>query len=117
MRTSDKKINLTLKKQIINSLAQAISDLNDSKEARIFLDDFFTEAELEAFTKRLAVAYWLSKGRSYTNIKTNLKVSSATIASVQSKLDRSGFQLALNKIEAEEWADLWSKRFKKIVGQ
>lgn len=117
MRTSEKRINLTLKKQIINSLNQVISDLNDPKEVNIFLNDFFTEAEMEAFTKRLAVAYWLEKGRSYSNIKTNLKVSSATIASVQSRLETAGFKIALKKMEAEEWADLWSKRFKKIVGK
>ena len=57
------------------------------------------------------------KGRSYENIKQNLKVSSATVASIQSMLDKKGIKLALKKIEAEEWANLWSERIKKFVGK
>jgi len=78
-------------------LVQTIADLRDLEESRTFLSDFFNASELEAFTKRLAIAYWLSKGRSYNNIKDNLKVSSATIATVQSVMDKAGFKLALKK--------------------
>jgi uncharacterized protein YerC len=95
--------------------AQAICDLRDITEAKTFLGDFFNETENEAFCKRLAVAYWLKKGRSYSNIKENLKVSSATIASVQSMLNRPGFKLALKKVEAEEWANQWAEKIKKFI--
>lgn len=115
MRTSDQKLNSSLKNQIINTLSQTIADLKDSKEAHKFLGSFLTDSELEAFAKRLAVAYWLKKGRSYNNIKQNLKVSSATIATVQSVLDSEGFQLALKKIEAEEWANQWAEKIRKLV--
>ncbi len=74
-----------------------------------------TESEYEAFAKRLAIAYWLRKGRSYSNIKQNLKVSSATIATVQSIMETEGFQLALKKIEAEEWASVWTKKIRKFI--
>lgn len=66
-------------------------------------------------SKRLAVAYWLKKGRSYENIKQNLKVSSATIASVQENFKKGGFQIVLKKLEAEEWANKWSVKIKKFV--
>ncbi len=115
MRTSDKKINPSLKNQIEKTLAQVIADLKDLDEAYIFLKDFLTDSELEVLSKRLAVAYWLSKGRSYANIKRNLRVSSATVASVQSKLESSGYQQALKKIEAEEWANVWSERIRKFT--
>ncbi len=69
----------------------------------------------EVLAKRLAIAYWLKKGRSYNNIKNNLKVSSATIASVQSKTDNPGFQMALKNLEAEEWANVWEKKIKKFI--
>lgn len=117
MRTSAKKVNPALKKRLVEILEQVIADLKNYDEVKIFLSDFMTDSEIEAFTKRLAVAYWLKKGRSYSNIKTNLKVSSATIASIQASLGLPGYQLALKKIEAEEWAQRWSKKFKKIVGQ
>lgn len=116
MRTSGQKLNPSLKNQIIKTFIQTLADLKDPKEIEVFLQDFLTEAEIEAFSKRLAVAYWLKKGRSYSNIKQNLRVSSATIASVQSSLDSNGFKLALKKIEAEEWANQWAHKIKKIVG-
>lgn len=115
MRTSNKKINPSLKKQVEDILTQAIADLRDYNEANKFLRDFLTDSEIEAFAKRIAIAYWLRKGRSYSNIKENLKVSSATIASVQSDMDKPGFQLALKKIEAEEWANQWANKIKKVV--
>jgi len=96
---------------------QLLADLNNPEETSTFLKDFFSEQELENLAKRLAVAYWLKKGRSYENVKKNLKVSTATIANVQNLLKSKGFKLALKKIEAEEWAEQWSKRIKKFVGK
>ena len=117
MRTSDQKIKPSLKNQITKLLAQSIADLKSLKEANTFLEDFLTVSEFESLSKRLAVAYWLRKRRSYSNIKRNLRVSSATVATIQSKIGSEGFQLALKNIEAEEWANLWSKRIKNFVGK
>ncbi len=117
MRTSSNKLNDILKKQITKILAQVVSDIKTSDEAHQFLSDFFTEAEFESFSKRLAVAYWLKKGRSYTNIKNNLKVSSATIADVSSMMKKKGFEEAIKKLEAEEWANQWADKIKKFVGK
>jgi uncharacterized protein YerC len=89
--------------------------MEKAEEAETFLKDFFNDAELETFAKRLAIAYWLKKGRSYTNIMQNLKVSSATIASVQEFTEKPGFKLALKKMEAEEWANVWAERIRKFV--
>ena len=110
-----KKINLSLKGQLAKTLAQTVTDLKDFDETHTFFSDFLTESEYEAFAKRLAIAYWLRKGRSYSNIKQNLKVSSATIATIQSVMKTEGFQLALKKLEANEWANLWSDRIRKFV--
>ncbi len=115
MRISDRTLNLSLRNQITKTLAQLLVDLNDIKETNIFLEDFFNEGELETYAKRLAVAYWLKKGRSYSNIRENLKVSSATIASVEKLMKKSGFVLALKKIEAEEWANVWAEKIQKFV--
>ena len=98
-------------------LAQTIVDIKDLDEAGEFLKGFLTDSEYEAFSKRLAIAYWLKKGRSYNNIKENLKVSSATIAAVQQVMGRTGFTQAIKKIEAEEWANQWSEKIKKFVGK
>lgn len=117
MRTSDLKINKILQNQVDALLTRTIADIKNPKDAETFLNDFMTSAEKENFTKRLAVAYWLKKGRSYKNIKDNLKVSSATIAGVQSILEKKGMEMALKNLEADEWASEWSEKIKKIVGK
>ena len=117
MRTSDRKVNKILKRQIENTFNQLIVDIKDTNEAQQILESIMTEKEYETLTKRLAIGYWLKKGRSYQNVKDNLKVSSATIANVQSLSKTKGFEAALKKVEAEEWANLWASRIKKIVNK
>lgn len=115
MTQTQNKLNESLKKQVIREFAQTITDLKDINEVTTFINDFFSEDELETFAKRLAVAYWLKKSRSAQNIKDNLKVTSATIASVQKIIDTNGIKLALKKMEAEEWANIWSEKIKKVI--
>jgi len=117
MRTSSIKLNSTLKKQIGKTFTQLICDFKSPKEVDSFLKEFFNESEYETFIKRMAVAYWLKKNRSYSNIKNNLKVSSATIASIQNTLDTEGMKIALKKIEAEEWANVWAEKIKKFISK
>lgn len=115
MRISEKKINKILQNQVDSLLSQTIADIKSEDDAKVFINDFFTDAEKENLSKRLAVAYWLKKGRSYKNIKDNLKVSSATVASVQALLDKKGVQMIINNLEAEEWANQWSDKIKKFI--
>ncbi len=115
MRVSQKALNPSLSKEVENMFFQTIVDMKDLGETKIFFKDFFNESELGVFSKRLAIAYWLKKGRSYSNIKNNLKVSSATIASVQTLMNKIGIKIALKKIEAEEWANVWADRIKKLT--
>ena len=115
MRTSDRKLNPILKNQIVKTFAQLVVDISGEDEAHKFINDFFNKAELETFAKRLAVAYWLKKKRSYDNIKRNLKVSSSTIAAVQGTMEKPGFKLAIKKLEAEEWANVWSQKIRRFV--
>lgn len=115
MRISAKTVNKHLKKEIENTFLTIIEDLKSQPNIELFFKDFLTTTEFEMLSKRLAIAYWLRKGRSYTNIKDNLKVSSATIASVQDYSQKPGYQLALKLLEADEWASKWSERIKGIV--
>jgi len=115
MRVSNRKLNRTLQKQVEKTFIQLLADLKEPKEIEVFLRDFLTHSEYETFAKRLAVVYWLKKGRSYSNIKENLKVSSATIATVQSQMETAGMELALKKLEAEEWASQWSQKIQKFI--
>jgi len=115
MRRSEDKLSKSLKTQLQKTLAQTIADISKLDDAHIFLNDFLTESEYESLAKRLAIAYWLEKNRSYENIMTNIKVSSATIASVQSMSKNKGFKLAIKNIEADEWANKWEEKIKKFM--
>lgn len=115
MRISQNKLNASFKNQIIKTFSQTLIDLKSPEEMNKFLTDFFNDSELETFAKRLSVAYYLKKGRSYENIKNNLKVSSATIATIEKLTKKPGFALAIKKMEAEEWANRWAEKIRKLI--
>lgn len=107
-------MNPSLKRQLLRTFSQMIADLKDMKEIETFLKDFFDEEELEKYTKRMAIAYWLKKGRDSENIKRNLLASSKEITEAQKSLKKEGIKLALKKIEAEEWANVWVEKIQKF---
>ncbi len=107
----------SLQKEIIKTFFQTLEDIKSKKDFEIFFSDFLTSQELETFSKRLAVAYWLKKGRDCENIKNNLKVSTKTVTEVKKIMDTPGIKLALKKMEAEEWANIWSERVKKLASR
>ncbi len=116
MQKSSKRLNSNVKELIFKNLYQVIADLKNPQEARDFLKDFLSNIEQEAVAKRLAIALFLKKGMSYDEIKEELKVSSTTIATLKEQLSKNsrGLKIAFKKIEAEEWAEKWNKRLKKI---
>jgi uncharacterized protein YerC len=104
-----------LQKQISKTFFQTLEDLKSKENLSLFFADFLTEKEHESLIKRLAIAYWLHKKRDYENIKTNLNVSLKEIEEVKKKLDSNGYNLALKYMEAEEWSNKWSEKFKKLA--
>lgn len=117
MQFSKTKINPRLKKQIGRLLYQVLADIRSPREAKEFLESFLTKNELNMATRRLGIAYYLSRGRTYAHIKNNLAVSSATVSAIaeQIKSKSRGTQIALEKIRAEEWAEKWTKKFSKMM--
>ena len=91
-----------------------VDDLKDKHEIEMFLTDFFSYDEFEKYIKRLAITYWLKKGRDKENIKRNLLASPKEISEAQSMLKKEGIKLAIKKIEADEWANVWSEKIKKF---
>lgn len=115
MQVSKKKVNPNLEKQILAMWYQLIADVKSVEEAQKVMDALLSETELTAITKRLAVGYWLTKKRSYENIKENIKVSSATIAAIGQELKKPGWKLALQKVMAEEWAAQMESKIKSLI--
>ena len=117
MQVSKQKLNKTIERQIYNILHQLIGDIKTPKEAEVLFEDLLSVTERQVVAKRLAIAIFLDKGRSYENIKNTLKVSSATIASVQEQMGNPGTQLALQKVKAEEWAGEWAGKITNLMGK
>jgi uncharacterized protein YerC len=92
-----------------------MDDLKNRREIETFLTDFFDEVEFEKYIKRLAVAYWLKKGRDKENIKRNLLATPKEILEAEKLLKKDGVKLAIKKIEADEWANQWSEKIKEFT--
>lgn len=115
MQVSRKKINPAVKNQIYNLLHKVIADIKNPYEAKEFLRSFLGESEQEIVTRRLGIAYLLSKGKTYSFIKKNLAVSSTTVASIAKQINKGkGFKVALEKIQADEWAEKWAKKINQM---
>lgn len=108
-------MNPSLKKQIEKEFAQVLVDIRDIDEAQMFIRDFFAANDVETYAKRLAIAYWIRKNKGFIPTKLNLKVSSATVAAVKKASTKPGFELALKKMEADEWANQWADKIKSVI--
>lgn len=106
MQVSKKGILRATETKIFKSLYQVLADLKKPAEVEMFLKDTLSETERTVLAKRLAIAYYLSKKKSYDLIRQDLRVSSATIANVQKWMESGGkgLKTALKTIEADEWA-------------
>ena len=117
MQVSKHGINKKVEKKIYKSLYQVLADIKQPRSVEIFFTGILTDTERMALAKRLAIATYLKKNKSYEVIKNELKVSSATIATVQNLLVRGneGLNTALKAIEADEWATKLTRKIFSTV--
>lgn len=99
---------LPLRKEIADRIFEifliTLINLRQKDEAEQLIQDLFTPTERVMLAKRLAIAFLLEKGHDYQTIKSLLRVSSATIASVnmQRQSGGKGYQQCIAKIMQEE---------------
>lgn len=115
MQISKQKVNKILEKQLSEVWYQMVADIKSAREAEEIFKSILSDTELTTVIKRLGVGYWLTKKRNYEVIKENLKVSSATIATIHQDLNKPGWKLAIKKVIAEEWATKWEEKIKKLI--
>ena len=120
MQLSQNPINKTIENQLSQMFYGVLAELDSPEDIKIVLSDILTEGERLAILKRLGISIYLDKGRSYEDIKNNIKVSSATIATVAENLGNEGWQEMIKRIKADEWASAWtgkiSDRIKRVFG-
>lgn len=115
MQVSGQKINKNLGKQINDMFLGVLAEVDNIETMETMLSDLLTETEKVAIMKRLGIAIYLDKGRSYEDIKNNLKVSSATIATVAERMGNPGIGEVLKRIKAEEWASEWTDKISNRI--
>ena len=102
----------------LKSFYQLIADIKSPQEAEKIFSGLFSKSEIITVAKKLAVAKALQEKVSYLKIRQAFNVSSATISQIQSLLKKQpGIFLALNKINADAWAEKWAKKIKSLFGQ
>ena len=115
MQLSSNPLNKNIEKQLSEMFYGILAELKTPEEIKMVIGDILTESELTSVIKRLGIAVYLDKGRSYEDVKNNIKVSSATIASVAEGLGNPGWQEMIKRIKAEEWATDWTDRITKSI--
>lgn len=110
-----------VEKRMFELFWKSFQDLEKGEEMQSFLSDLLTKTERIMLAKRLSIALLLTKGYDYGSIKDILKVSSSTIGSIASWLDRSGegYKLLVEKwLKEEKMKKFWEDvdRFLYRVG-
>ncbi len=108
-------MNTKIEGQVYKILYQVLGDAKTDVDIELILASLMSQGEIAAVAKRLAIAVFLDKGQSYEHIKDILKVSTATIANVADSMHKRGMQMALQRVKAEEWADVWSIRLSRAI--
>lgn len=94
-------------------LIGVLCEVGSPKMMEEILSDLLTDTERVAMMKRMGIAIYLDKSRSYEDIKNNLKVSSATIATVAETMGNPGIIEVIKRIKAEEWASDWTSKISR----
>jgi len=105
-------VHKDVEKRIFAIFKETIADLKNSDEIEDFLEDFLSPVEKIMLAKRLSIAVLLAKGYTYPSIKSMLRVTPATIASVSVNLKYSGkgYKHVVEKILRNEKLDeFWQK--------
>jgi TrpR-related protein YerC/YecD len=93
----------------VDFLCEAIATLSTAAEARAFLTDLTTPAELEALADRWRVVPWLMAGVAYREIHDRTAVSVTTIGRVARALASAegGYRLVARKLQRRgRWPEL-----------
>lgn len=99
-----KQHNVTQEKELkaaARTLSEALLSLESPREAREFLEDLCTPAELEAMVDRWRVAQLLDQGLSYRDIRELTSVSVTTIGRVARFIERGtgGYRTVLDRLD------------------
>lgn len=87
--------------ELLEYLCQGILTLQTPEECKSFLEDLCTASELQEMSRRLLAAKMLRSNRIYTDIATEIGLSTATISRVNRclKYGNEGYSTVLDRLE------------------
>ncbi|MES2134774.1 MAG: YerC/YecD family TrpR-related protein [Patescibacteria group bacterium] len=87
-------------KQNLVTLYDAVLSLKNREECSAFLRDLCTQAELDAFAERFAIARLLTKDVSYRNVADETGASTTTVSRVSHWLHhgRGGYSTIISRL-------------------
>ncbi len=112
MRLSKKPLSKQQSHYLLSILSGVLAETRNASEAKQILSELLTETERVAVMKRIAIATALTNRESYESMKKRLKVSSATIATIQERIDQPGWQKIIEKARVQATATQRATRIK-----
>lgn len=99
-QVSKKPLSKDIEDKMFKIFWESIAKLTDPSDVERFFDDLLSDVEKTMLSKRLAIAFLLAKNYGYQSIKETLKVSNATISSVNLWLREGGkgYNLVIDKL-------------------
>ena len=86
-KVSRYKLDPKLEKQLVGNFWKLLGRITE-EGAEEFFSRFFTPTEILMFSKRLEILKRLTKGQSYSEIKTSLRVTNITVSRMSNLLHR-----------------------------
>jgi len=115
MARTNGKLSKNIEEQVYKILYQVLADAKTEVDIELILKSLMSPSEVQAVAKRLAIAVFLDKGQSQERISDILVVSSSTIKGVSNLMNERGMKMALARVKAEQWADVWSIRISRAL--
>lgn len=103
--------------ELFLKLARSVALLSTVEEVAQFLKDLLSESEVLMLARRLQIAELLTEGRTYEQIRKELKVGWNTIAKVQTWLSLygEGYRLVINRTKPKRnIVDIGNKSFRQL---
>ncbi len=98
-QVSKKVLPNHVKESLFNNFWDLLASIKNSREVKIFVEDFLSPTEKVMLAKRITIAILLTKGHDYRSISTLLKVSTTTVSTIAKYLNLKtpGYQLLIKK--------------------
>lgn len=93
----NKKLNLSIEKQIFGELLKELKDINSVSGLNNFFNKFFTDYEKRLIFRRIAAMKLIDQNKKYLEIKNILSVSANTISKAKDILEGRRYSIDPNR--------------------